>query len=323
MFDLARYVINWDDYERKRRCGKGAFSSVYQYEERATKKLVAVKCMEKDIDKPQFQMMFLREVSILLSLQHPAILNFVGFSLPKVKGEPLCIATDFMSRGTLQTLEDAEHQGKHIPDYDGTRKSIIMFGIAVGMAHIHRNNVCHRDLKAENIFLDEHLEPKIADFGLSKVSEQTLKMSATVGTPYYMAPELFNTEEQSTFAIDVYAYAVILLSIVNQNDFKFPGINLRAFPQLVALVRQGNRFAIPGLCSEPVKELIEECWDQNPTKRPSFDEIVQSIHTKEICFAGTDLLQYRRYREKILAWKPQEIAPDEPSTERTENFIFD
>jgi serine/threonine protein kinase len=322
--DLSTFVLDLSAYKQIKRCGQGAFSSVYKYEQLTDKTCIAVKKIDKDVDTPPTQMMCLRELSILLSLQHPAVLRFVGFSLPEARGRPFCIATDFMSRGNLQELEKYEEQGKLIPGYDATGKSIIMYGVAAGMAHIHEHLVCHRDLKADNVFLDDHYEPKIADFGLSKITSDNFKMSAMVGTPFYMAPELFNPEGESTYAIDVYAYGMLLASIVTKGRFDFGRQRIASIKDLMNAVMAGKRCELPATIAPKIKELITNCWDGNPTSRPTFQAIVETLDASEdICFPGTDPAKYADYRRRIREWKPAVAENVEVVEEQTEAFAFD
>jgi serine/threonine protein kinase len=320
---LSPYLLDLSTYRQVKRCGKGAFSVVYLYEHKTDKTQIALKQVVTDVEAPGTQMMCLRELSILLLLRHPAILPFVGFSLPEGKGKPFCIATAFMKRGNLQELEKYEEEGKRLPAYDGTGKSIIMYGVAAGMAHVHSHLVCHRDLKAENVFLDDNYEPKIADFGLSKVTADRFKMSAVVGTPFYMAPELFDTDIDSTYAIDVYAYGVMLASIVTKGVFKFPGKRMTSLPDLIKAIRDGDRCELPATCPPGIRELIGRCWDGAFAKRPSFAQIVADLDKGDVFFPETDMARYAAYREKVRSWKPHEEEPVEEAAEPTGAFNFD
>ena len=103
--------------------------------------------------------------------------------------------------------------------WDDTKKLINIYGIASGMSYLHSHKVIHRDLKLENILLDEYLNPKISDFGLSKIID-FLSISMNVqsqrglkGTPIYIAPEIYAEEEYSKSS-DVYAFAFIVYEII-------------------------------------------------------------------------------------------------------------
>lgn len=88
------------------------------------------------------------------------------------------------------------------------------------MKYLHSKNILHRDLKADNVLVDERLCPKIADFGLSKIyhtKTTVLTPDSTTdvkGTPIYISPEIWQDNEYSQQS-DVYAYAFIIFEMIN------------------------------------------------------------------------------------------------------------
>jgi MAP/microtubule affinity-regulating kinase len=303
---LAERVIDWSQYTKGKLCGKGASSAVYQYVHIPTGKHVAVKRMGKAVRDPHTQLMFIRELSILLTLQHPTILPLVGFSLPDKPGGPFHIVTEFMPRGSLSEIESQEGEL-----YDDTQKSIIAFGVAAGMKYVHSMHVCHRDLKAENIFLDENLEPKIADFGMSKFIDPGLQNSGTMGTPFYMAPELFDIRSQPSYPLDVFAYAVVLLSMLTSGRLVMGNSNPSNIQLYMREVCRGKRLSIPESAPGPLRELIDICWANMPEDRLTFEQIVDDLASKDGLFPGTDKDRYNRYKRKILDWAPPQLPPPE------------
>ena len=93
----------------------------------------------------------------------------------------------------------------------------MLISIARGMMILHQLHIIHRDLKAENILVDEDFYPRITDFGLSKFFDPYHSMSQSIkdsGTAIYMAPEVIESDHFNTKA-DVYAF--FCKSILNQN----------------------------------------------------------------------------------------------------------
>ena len=82
--------------------------------------------------------------------------------------------------------------------------------LALGVKHCHDRRIIHRDLKAQNVFMCRNGMAKIGDFGVSSVLSYTHEMVRSVnGTPYYMAPELFD-EIPYSFPADIWSLGVLL-----------------------------------------------------------------------------------------------------------------
>jgi serine/threonine protein kinase len=139
----------------------------------------------------------------------------------------------------------------------------------------------HRDLKPENVFLDGNFEPVIADFGRSRacVEGDFTRTMAERGSPLYAAPELFLDEPDDgtvaySFPVDVYSYAMLLYMMFSPEPTpKFANGRMVRTPQMVMNgVANGLRF---------YWDLIQRCWAQVWSDRPTFPEIVSvsSSHT--------------------------------------------
>jgi NIMA (never in mitosis gene a)-related kinase len=320
------------NYRKIKKCGSGAFSAVFQYQDirhDSNGEYYAVKRMDKDIDRPSTQLMFFREVSILLALQHPAVLPFEGFTLPTYDEAHFQIVTKFMQNNTVQQHEDWDSEGRCNPHFDATTKSKIIYGSAVGMKFIHDNHIVHRDLKAENIFLSDDWSPVIADFGLSKQIEAELEMSGTMGTPYYMAPELFDTEGQKlSYPIDVYAYAIIVLSLFTKGQFRFVDSRIIGLPQLASGLAKGKRFDIPTHVPDGYKELITSCWGVDSDQRFTFEAVIEFLDRDIVAggpplvIPGTNIDQYNNYRKVLRDWRPDNAGTDQKPQPVTQPFAF-
>ena len=114
-----------------------------------------------------------REVNILMKINHPSVIRFVGFSPINFHEEQKpVIITEFLTNGTLSDMIELEKKGLFNKLWTDTRKLICIYGVAASMSYLHAHNIIHRDLKPANILMDDFLFPKIADFGLSKIKYQ-------------------------------------------------------------------------------------------------------------------------------------------------------
>ena len=167
--DLSKYI-------RIRLIGEGGFGKVYlvhdsKPQQKSERKSFAAKISKIFIKPDSEAMIYLsREVNINASINHPAVLKFIGYSPVDYDQNPFpVIITEYAENGSLFDLIDKErHSLASFDKWNDTAKLIIIYGIASGMKYLHEHEIIHRDLKPANILLDCYLFPKIADFGLSK-----------------------------------------------------------------------------------------------------------------------------------------------------------
>lgn len=278
MEKYKEYIVDLSDYNRENVLGSGSFGTVYKAQNKFTGWSVAVKELNAT-NLPQKQLEFFkREVMILIQCNNPFLLDFVGFS-----AEPkLSIITNFMQQGSLW---DILH--KYPENISPTQKTNIAIGIAHGMRYLHSKGIIHRDLKSPNILLDNRLFPYISDFGLGRIIEKAIEglppMTTCAGTPNWMAPEQISTENYG-FAVDVYSFGMILYELAT---CRFPFEGLKSH-EIFNLVSSGRRPELPpNLEGTPLKDLIQRCWDQDPNKRPNFDQIYNMFYMRNVDFPGT------------------------------------
>jgi len=150
---------------------------------------------------------------------------------------------------------------------------------ALGMNWLHKNNpiFIHRDLKTSNLLIDENDRVKVCDFGLSEVKQQGQMLQDTdraKGTPLWMAPEIMMFQKFNE-KVDVYSYGIVCWELLTrQIPFRHHS-NYEKFKRAVCLNHE--RPDIPVECEESLRNLINNCWDKNPNKRPSFTEIINDL----------------------------------------------
>uniref|UniRef100_U9V6R6 Protein kinase domain-containing protein n=1 Tax=Rhizophagus irregularis (strain DAOM 181602 / DAOM 197198 / MUCL 43194) TaxID=747089 RepID=U9V6R6_RHIID len=150
----------------------------------------------------------------------------------------------------------------------------IFYQISMGVKRIHDVNFTHRDLHSGNIL---HLEPnlkkrfQIADLGLAQ--PENIPSDQKYGVLPYMAPELVNGLEFSK-ASDVYSMGMIMWEITTGRK---PFADVKHPHCIIFKILDGGRPKITEDTPECVKKLMERCWDPDPGRRPSMDEIHETL----------------------------------------------
>lgn len=152
---------------------------------------------------------FENEIDVLGKVQHPNIINLLGYS---VYGDMRFLVYELMENGSLETQLHGPSQGSKLSWHVRMK---IALDAARGLEHLHEHcNLIHRNLKSSNILLDSKFNAKISDFGLSVIggspNKSNIKLSDTLG---YVAPE-YLLDGKFTEKSDVYAFGVILLELL-------------------------------------------------------------------------------------------------------------
>ena len=286
---LQKFIVKYEDFKLGKLIGQGAFGKVYLGVHIPTKKKCAVKKLFiKDL-QGQDLISFCREIEVLVKSDNVFVLPFFGWS-PTF---PYIIVTQYIPNGSLFS---ALHHKPLAPQLSATNKTLIAIGIASGMASLHSVGIIHRDLKSLNILLDENILPKICDFGLSRFQDDEIsQMTADVGTPHWMAPELFESTKY-TNKVDVYAFGMLMWEMYNEIA-PFHGMN--AVQIAFQVSKEGYRPSWPDSAPKRFKSFVKKCWHQNPEKRPTFGQIYRAFMQKLIFFPGTDLDFVDRLRADI------------------------
>ncbi|CAK8563046.1 unnamed protein product [Lathyrus sativus] len=209
---------------------------------------------------------FTSEVALLFRLRHPNIITFVG----ACKKPPVfCIITEYMAGGSLRKY--LQQQGPHsVPPKQVLELAL---DIARGMQYLHSQGILHRDLKSENLLLDEDMCVKVADFGISCLESQTGSAKGFTGTYRWMAPEMIR-EKRHTKKVDVYSFAIVLWELITGLT---PFDNMTPEQAAYAVTHKNARPPLPSDCPLAFSHLIKRCWSSNPNKRPHFVEIVSNL----------------------------------------------
>ena len=140
------------------------------------------------------------------------------------------------------------------------------------LQYCHKRSIAHRDIKLENILLDENKNVKLIDFGFSTCIPNDKKIKMFCGTPSYMAPEIVLKSEYAGPPADIWASAVLLFALLN-GCFPFRGSTDK---ELYRRIQRGQ-FEMQNLSvSDDFMILIKKMLDVDASLRPTSDEVLQS-----------------------------------------------
>ncbi len=198
-----------DRYLLDREIGRGGMAQVYLALDRKHDRKVALKVLDPDLRGRGYHPdRFLQEIRTIAKLMHPQILplhdsderdGFLYYVMPFVEGGTL--------RGYLSERGPVEIE-----------EAVDIAGLVAGaLDYAHRHDVLHRDVKPENIFLQER-QPLVADFGIARAisacCDELTALGLAIGTPAYMSPEQANAEERLDGRSDVYSLACVLYEML-------------------------------------------------------------------------------------------------------------
>ncbi|KAI5578337.1 hypothetical protein BDE02_08G021400 [Populus trichocarpa] len=260
--------VPWSELLLKNKIGSGSFGTVYHADWRGSD--VAVKILEEQEFHAERFEEFLSEVAIMKRLRHPNIVLFMG----AVTQPPnLSIVMEYLSRGSLHKLL---HMNDAASILDERRRLNMAYDVAKGMNYLHqfRPPIVHRDLKSLNLLVDSTYTVKICDFGLSRSKAKTyISSTNAAGRPEWMAPEVLRNE-RSNEKSDVYSFGVILWELMTLQQ---PWRNLKQAQIIEAVGFMGQRLEIPSSVNPSVAALIDVCLDNEPSKRPPFSYIMETL----------------------------------------------
>ncbi|KAG7472290.1 hypothetical protein MATL_G00107390 [Megalops atlanticus] len=208
--------------------GKGTYGKVKKALERGTGKTVAIKSIRKeritdDLDRVHIQ----REIEIISSLKHPNIIRINEVFESKDK---IVIVMEYASQGELY---DYVNERRRLPE---TEAREIFRQITSAVHYCHKNGIVHRDLKLENILLDQDLNVKLADFGLSNHYQRGQLLQTYCGSPLYASPEIVKGLPYQGPEVDCWALGVLLYALV-YGSMPFDGADYKTLTEQISQAR--------------------------------------------------------------------------------------
>jgi len=242
---------------------------------------------------------FLRESDMMAQLRHPNIVQFMAVSPNGINQETQpCIVTEYCARGSLwDVLEQArDGAGDVASELTWSRRLEMALDAARGMLYLHSLSpaILHRDLKSPNMLVTAEWRVKVADFGLSKMSDliadSTAMSTVQNNNPRWLAPEVLEGGGATAGRpSDVFSFGIVMWELLT---WEVPWRSLRAWGQILVGVL-GNRRppvpqdrrTLPGRREDNDRfeslegyiALMERCWSPKPDQRPEFREIIRVL----------------------------------------------
>ncbi|XVF12901.1 hypothetical protein REPUB_Repub08aG0159700 [Reevesia pubescens] len=232
--------------------GKGAFKTVYKGFDEADGIEVAWNQVniEDVLQTPEQLEKLYSEVHLLKSLKHENIMKFYN-SWVDDKNKTINMITELFTSGSLRQYRK-KHKNVDLKAIKNWARQILR-----GLHYLHGHNppIIHRDLKCDNIFVNgNNGEVKIGDLGLATVMQQPTARSV-IGTPEFMAPELY--DEEYNELVDIYSFGLCMLEMVT---CEYPYNECKNPAQIYKKVTSGIKPASLGKVNDPqVKQFIEKC----------------------------------------------------------------
>ncbi|XP_037656051.1 serine/threonine-protein kinase Nek3 isoform X2 [Choloepus didactylus] len=246
-----------DDYSVLRVIGEGSFGRALLVQQQSSNRMFAMK--EIRLPKTLSEMQNSRKEAILLAkMKHP---NIVAFQESFEAEGHLYIVMEYCDGGDL--MQKIKHQkGKLFPE-----DMILNWftQMCLGVNHIHKKRVLHRDIKAKNIFLTQDGKVKLGDFGSARLLSNPMAFACTyVGTPYYVPPEIWENTPYNNKS-DIWSLGCILYELCT---LKHP-FQANSWKTLILKICQGSISPLPSHYSCELQYLIKQLFKKNPSHRPS------------------------------------------------------
>ncbi|KDQ07198.1 hypothetical protein BOTBODRAFT_120406 [Botryobasidium botryosum FD-172 SS1] len=283
------------DYEPLDVIGNGSFGIIRKVRRKSDGKIFARKELNFERMTERDRKQIVCEVNILKELNHEHIVRYMDRYVDRDNGV-LYILMEFCGGGDLSNILKSARKTNtplsedtvwnyfaqillalhhcHFPNAKPPGSSTSVDGV-IGeqpSTNKRRQQILHRDLKPDNVFLGCDNSIKLGDFGLSKQLGQATLANTYVGTPYYMSPELMSDKSYDSKS-DIWSLGCLIYELCALNP---PFHEAKTHSELAIMIRSGRIPPLPKGYSSVLSNLIKSMLNLNPAMRPSVQLLLQN-----------------------------------------------
>ncbi|KAL5993523.1 hypothetical protein ACLOJK_014448 [Asimina triloba] len=276
------------NFSEENKVGEGGFGDVYVGVLRNGKAVAVKRLAVRELQRTMTD--FEKEVKLINNVHHRNLVRLLGCCR---KGSEYLLVYEYVANNSLDKFLFGERRGT----LNWKQRFDVILGTARGLAYLHEDfHVCiiHRDIKSNNILLDEEFQPKIADFGLARLlpANTTQLVTRFAGTLGYMAPE-YAIRGQLSEKADVYSYGMVVLEIISgrkSSDLKLEPVTEYLIEWAWRLYEEDSLMELVDSSSDPeeyerdeVKKVLEIALmcTQSVNSRPAMSEVVVLLLNKD------------------------------------------
>ena len=252
-------------YEILDQIGTGAFSTVYKSIRKSDGKLVAVKVVDLTMMDRAGIDNVLNEIRILSSVSNPYIVEYHEAFIDPSESY-FWIVMEYLGGGDLaNAIKRGQKEGVRVNE---RQIWCYMVQLLKGVTELHKLKIIHRDIKPANIFLtDDFKRVKIGDLNVSKILKEDLAKTQ-IGTPYYLAPEIWNMKVYD-YRADIFSLGALLYELA---ALKHPH-EARTSHELHYKLMNEAIERIPSVYSDELNTIIHKCLVKEQILRPTAEQL--------------------------------------------------
>ncbi|KAK7276039.1 hypothetical protein RIF29_17170 [Crotalaria pallida] len=259
--EIQKWLLNSDSVEFTEQIGPNSYKGVYLGKRVGIEKL-------KGCDKGNsYEFELRKDLLELMTCGHRNILHFYGICVDDNHG--LCVVTKYVEGGSVH---DLMLKNKKLQAKDIMR---IAVDVADGMKFMNDHGVAYRDLNTQRILLDRHGNACLGDMGVVTACKSVGEAMEYETDGYrWLAPEIIAGDPESvteTWMSNVYSYGMVIWEMVTGEAAYSAFSPVQA---AVGIAACGLRPEIPKDCPQTLKYLMTKCWNNTPSKRPHFSDIL-------------------------------------------------